>query len=188
MKNSRAGTGVAFAIIALLASMGRAQTVIDFDDLSHNTVVTSQYPIATFSAETGYENIAIAFSGPSEPMILCTRVINGGLGCDADTYIDFAAAVNDLTLQAVAVDDPGVVCRVVVYENGIQTAVVDIIGPMMPWGPIDLSGFSDVTRIEIIDINDQGGIGWDDFSFETDAIFIDGFETGGTSAWSASFP
>ena len=51
-----------------------------------------------------------------------------------------------------------------IFENGVQTDVVDVVGPIVPYGTIDLSAYTNITRIELVDIVDGGGIGWDDFT------------------------
>ena len=158
-------TSVLCVLVILVASGAGAQVVVDFDDLPSGTVVTNQYPNATFSSEPGYVNLAFSHtSSSSAPNIICTATDGGSITCTADTYIDFTPAVNGLTLMAVEVNNAGPQCQIVVFEGGVQTAVVDVVGPMVPNGLVDLSAFSNVTRIEIVDIIDGAGIGWDDIS------------------------
>ena len=151
-------------MIALVVVGAEAQVLIDFDDLPDGTVVTNQYPNATFSSDSGFVNFAYGFAGgPSAPNILCSGPDGGSVNCTAPTYIDFTPAVNGLTFQAVQVNDTGPQCQIVIFENGVQTAVVDVVGPIVPYGTIDLSAYTNITRIELVDIVDGAGIGWDDF-------------------------
>jgi hypothetical protein len=66
------------------------------------------------------------------------------------------------------VNNTGVVAKVDVYVLGALSATVNMIGQGQPYVPVpvDLTGFSHVTRIAIHDVTDLAGIGWDDFSFD----------------------
>lgn len=151
-------------LIALVVVAAEAQVVIDFDDLAAGAVVTNQYPVATFSSDPGFVNMVLDFPGPSSPNILCTGADGGNVNCTAPTYIDFTPAVNGLTFYSVGCQDTGPQAQIVIFENGVQTATVDVVCPMLPYGMIDLSAYSNVTRIELVDIVDSAGIGWDEFT------------------------
>jgi hypothetical protein len=156
------------AALAVCAEIRAQAVVIDFDDLNNGDIVTNQYPEATFSAETGYENQITAQSlGSSLPNFICTAPIGGGIDCVHETYVDFTQAVNGLSFLAVGVNDSGIVAKVDVFENNAYSATVDVIGDATPFtpDPVDLSAYSAVTRIEIHTITDTAGIGWDDFRF-----------------------
>jgi len=59
----------------------------------------------------------------------------------------------------------GVVALVDVFQNNVFSSTVNVIGHGVPLSSVDLSAFSNVTRIRIHDITDTVGIGWDDFTF-----------------------
>jgi hypothetical protein len=83
--------------------------------------------------------------------------------------------VNDLTLLAVGVNNFGVVAQVnVVFDNGLQNDTVAVKGRANLDIPIlvDLRSYSDVTRIELVNITDDAGIGWDDLGTEGRAVEI----------------
>ena len=84
---------------------------------------------------------------------------------------------------AVGDDDVGTVAMVDVFENDAFSATVKIIGDGNGFTPIevDLSAFNDVTRIEIHDVTDTAGLGYDDFTFTT-ADFIFDITYDGVSA------
>jgi len=90
----------------------------------------------------------------------------GGDGLE-ETYVDFQNPVASLSFSAVAVDAIGPVASVNVFQGGVLTTSVAIDGVGDPATPVrvDLTAFGDVTRIELVAINDAGGIAWDDFQF-----------------------
>lgn len=147
---------------------------INFDDLPAGPitgeVVSTQYPQATFSSTPG--NVNYVTTQPqltdSPPNFICTGPIGGEIGCMQDTIVSFTSPVSDLTFSAIGVNDSGQVALVDVYTDGTLAATVPIIGQgngEVPL-PVDLSAYTDVTSIDIREITDAGGIGWDDFSFE----------------------
>ena len=57
--------------------------------------------------------------------------------------------------------------QVNVFENNVFNSTVNVTGAGGPFTPlsVDLSAFTDVSRIEIVNVTDSGGIGYDDFRF-----------------------
>lgn len=162
----------AFLLVLLLVSQAEAQTIINFDNLSADIAVTNQYPEATFSSSPGNTNWTSAQNlGSSLPNFICTGPISGGIDCAQPTYIDFTDPVDSLTFLGVGINDTGTVAQVRVFVNGNLASTVNVIGQGNGDVPVtvDLSFFQHVTRIEIVNITDGGGIGWDDFSFEIGA-------------------
>jgi hypothetical protein len=149
---------------------------IDFDDCPGGSVVTVQYPQATFSSDPSYENQTLAQdNGSSLPNFVCSASSGGSPTCLEPTYVDFTDPVNDLTLLAVGVNNFGVVAQVnVVFDNGLQNDTVAVKGRANLDIPIlvDLRSYSDVTRIELVNITDDAGIGWDDLGTEGRAVEI----------------
>ncbi len=158
------------AVMACLATDALAQrVVIAFNDLSVRTTVTTQYPTATFSSPPGFINITADDHnlGTSRPNYLCTANSQGALNCTADTYVDFATPVNDLSLYAAGDNAAGRAATVRVFRDGILAANLPILvdGTMATPDLVNLTGFGNVTRIELTGIVDPGGLAWDDFSF-----------------------
>jgi hypothetical protein len=146
----------------------RDPIVLDFDALATGVVVNTQYPAATFSAPTGYENWTVALNaGTSQPNVICTGTSGGAIDCTHDTYVDFRCPVASLTLRAVGVDDSGTVASVNVFVDGVLADTVSIEGKGDPTTPVpvNLTAYPDVTRIELVNVTDTGGIAWDDFQF-----------------------
>lgn len=161
--------GAATAALGL-ASSAQALTVIDFDGFTG--LVTNQYASATFSSIAGAANYSFAFAtAHSGPNILCTGGANG-IDCLSPTIIDFTNPVNALTFWAIEPNVAGPTAQFNVFENGSYSATVNFISAGgSPYNQlVDLSAFSNVTRLEIVSIlNDptnENGIGWDTFSFE----------------------
>jgi len=161
-------TGLCLAVPAMAWA-----TVITFDDLPEGTTVTNQYAEAMFSSSAGNVNSALFVAGSaySQPYIICSGPANAEANCIEDTYIDFTLPVNNLTFWAILVDTTGVVAQFNIYENGALAASeplnkesgqpLDLL--------VDLSAYTNVTRLEIVNIVDnpaENGIGWDSFTFE----------------------
>ncbi|MBI1851106.1 MAG: hypothetical protein HYR85_12250 [Planctomycetes bacterium] len=185
--NSRTATSicsiVAFASLECVAS---AQPIsITFDDVPRQTVITNQYPPATFSSDAGYVNItANDFDlGTSRPNYLCTAV-GTDLRCANNTYVDFAVPVQNLRFFGGGDDGVGAVATVNVYSLGVAAGSVAVQGNGNFTDPffVDLTSFANVTRIEIVAITDPGGVAWDDFTFDVqswEVVPTSGSEDGG---------
>ncbi|MHC4429350.1 MAG: hypothetical protein ACYS0D_12240 [Planctomycetota bacterium] len=162
------GAVVAFAAAAVISS-AEAGVVIDFDSFADGDVIDTQFPEATFSSSPGNVNFITAQPSIAHtpPNFICTGPEGGSINCVEDTYVDFTNPVEDLTLWAIGVNDFGVVAQVNVFVNNVFDSTVDILGMGDANTPfiVDLSPFSNVTRIELVNIVDNSGIGWDTFSF-----------------------
>jgi hypothetical protein len=146
----------------------RDPITIDFDALATGVVVTSQYADATFSAAAGFDNVTVALAaGSSQPNVIETEPVGGPPDGLHDTYVDFPCPVGSLSFSAIAVDNLGPVANVNVYESGVLSATVPVVGVGTPTVPVrvDLTSYNNVTRVELVGITDAGGMGWDDFVF-----------------------
>lgn len=158
--------------LVLLLTAGPASAVsvvINFDDLDDSTVVTNQYPEAIFSSETGIVNLTTAQDlGSSQPNFICTALTQSGIDCVHETIVDFTSPVSNLTFLEIGDDDEGANALIDVFVNGLFSATVNAVGDADPFLPnlVDLSAFSNVTRIRIHGITDNNGLGWDDFTFD----------------------
>jgi hypothetical protein len=153
-----------------------APASIRFDDLAFDDVVTTQYAdLATFSIlGTGavrvadYEWAYVTAQVSSLPNWICPGDVCGGC-CNQDMAIDFTFPVRNLRFVGVGVDSSGKVAEVHVFQGDAEIGVVDVVGSgsddQAPL--VDLSVYQDVTRIEIRNITDSAGLGWDDFEFDT---------------------
>ncbi len=156
--------------VAAVSVTAQGVTIIDFDALAVGDVVTNQFPEATFSSIVGQENVVRAdfnFGPLSFPNYICTKNVGGPLNCKKPTIVDFTLPVNDLTFLAMGDDFVGVQATVDVFENAVFSATVDITvdGIFNTVDVVDLSGFTNVTRIEIGNITDGSGLAWDRFTF-----------------------
>ena len=156
-----------FGVSLLFISVHANAALIDFESLATNTVVTNQFSEVTFSGSTN--NVVYDQNRPLGNFI-CT------FGCTGDTFLDFTNPVNNLTFWVIQLDTIGKVAEFNVYENNVLTATIDLIGPGSGGEGagfvdefIDLSLYSNVTRLEIVNITsipEEGGIGLDQFSFD----------------------
>ena len=162
-----------FVVSGLVAatSAQAAHVTITFDELAGDTAVTTQYPSVTFSSDTGFENrvtVQSAYNG-SKPNFICTAQISGSFTCANTTILDFTDPVDNLTFNGLGINNTGPVAQIDVYQAGVLTATQPVVGSASGLDPEkqDLSAYPGITRIVIRDVTDGGGIGWDDFDFDT---------------------
>ncbi len=188
-----AGAAAAQAALAA-AAFAVTPVLIDFDSEPPGGVIDFQFPGVAFLTEAGVEIQAASVPfAPSPPNIICTVPVAGGATCVSEVYLLFAAPVDNLRFEVVGAKAAGVVAQVAVFEASsvVPTAIVDVVAGVGNRGPlpipVDLSMFSDVTEIAIFNVTDPAGIGYDNVYFEpVQELFLDGFESGDTAAWSAT--
>jgi uncharacterized repeat protein (TIGR01451 family) len=146
------------------------QININFDNVPGQTVVTNQYPPAVFSTNAPWwvETQDQRYYGSSSPNYLDRGPYVYPHGY-APLYVDFTSPVNNLRFFIVGADNATTIAQINIFQNRQITATRNLIGRGDPNLPtlIDIGavGFNNVTRIEIVNINDPNGIGFDDFSF-----------------------
>jgi hypothetical protein len=145
---------------------------VGFDDLETGTDVTSQYGHATFSSDPGCTCRVSDYAGlaASPPNYVFTYYTCPN-GATASVYVDFDVPVHRVAFKGVGVNNAAKVATVhVVTVEGTHS--VDMIGQGDPATPVavDLSDFEGVTRLEIVDVNDPYGMGFDDFAFEPEGF------------------
>jgi hypothetical protein len=142
---------------------------IGFDDLPTGTDVTNQYAVhATFSSDPGCacrasDDAGLAASPPNYVFTYYTCAN----GPTASVFVDFAKPVRKLSFKGIGVNDSTKVATLhIVTASGTQS--VDMIGKGDYAVPVlvDLSQYDGVTRLEIVDVSDAYGMGFDDFAFE----------------------
>lgn len=152
--------------------------VVDFDKLAHNATVTTQYPGVTFSAGQGAAIKAYQHASKSSPNAGITfgPALNGDRDAVHDVYLDFEDQVDGVKFYVGGDNTAGNVGTVRVFgaDGLLGTAAINVDGQ---WGGamhlVDLTAFTGVTRIEITNITDAGGLSYDDFTFTTAAIRAD---------------
>ncbi len=109
----------------------------------------------------------LAVDAHTPPNLLCSGPAGDTANCAEDTFVDFTNPVDSLSFWALGVSNLGTVAQVNVYVDHVFDSTVDItgLGDQFTPLPVDLSSFSNVTRIELVNIADAAGIGWDTFSF-----------------------
>jgi len=149
------------------------QFYIGFDDVPSGTVISNQFPPAVFSTTSQWYLLAhsqFAY-GSSFPNILDHGPVVYPHGY-VPLYVDFTAPVNNLKFYILAVDDnrPGI-AQINIFQNRrttpSATRSINGFGNAYVPIPIDLggAGYDNITRIEVFNITDVNGIGYDDFSF-----------------------
>lgn len=156
--------------IAGLFCVPCAAVVIDFSSLSVGTAVTNQYPDATFSSVLGEENRVqndFNFGINSSPNYICTATIGGELDCSNPVFVDFTAPVFSLSFYTLGDDAAGTPASVDVYNgaNLLGTTPINVDGNFNTVEWVDLTAYSNVTRIEISANTDINGLAYDTFSF-----------------------
>jgi hypothetical protein len=169
-KQRLAWWGLAF-LIGLPGSAGA--TTIDFNALPSGAL-TNQIPGLTFSSESGASVYVYFFSSGN---ILCTGIPT--ITCQDDVYIDFATPVSGLSILAVEPNDFGTVATFWLYNGSTLLGTQNLTGLGTSPGNfgsgnilVDLSAFSNVTRLEIRGPAGIGqldalgnGIGWDNLTY-----------------------
>src|SRR5882724_10201513 len=150
-----------------------SQIYINFDVLPSGapvqpgTAITNQYPPAVFSSDASHYPVADnQFWNNSGPNLLGRAPISGfydGTGY-APLYVNFTSPVNDLKFYMIAVDEyRRGVAQVNIFQNNRLTATKQIDGFGVAIIPLLVNigawGFNNVTRIEIVNINDYKGVG-----------------------------
>lgn len=126
-------------------------------------------PHATFSTEPGaglYYFSGGNAVGSSPPNNITAAVNPDAFPFSSDLYVDFTAPVNNLSLAVSSDNDSGKIAEIAVHHfAGMTTLDVEGNGDTSDAIPIDLSGFTNVTRIEVINVTDTFGLSYDDFRF-----------------------
>jgi hypothetical protein len=155
-----------FAVVVAMAMTVRAAqaTLINFDSLGDNVIVTNQYPEATFSssAPTGVYTMAYDFGSSVPNVIAAGMAFPDGSGT---IRIDFTAPVSGLTFRVGAADSTNLL-TVDVYVDGVFSQAVSPLfdSDFSTSDLVDLSSFNNVTRIDLSNF-DYFGLVYDDFSF-----------------------
>jgi PEP-CTERM motif len=162
-------TALLAGLLAASATPSLAATVIDFDNLGNGVQVTNQYAGVTFSSQAGSRVLTSAqnISNNSLPNFICSAKNNSSINCVDDVYVDFASAVNGLSFLVIGDNNVGDVGDVRVFGISGLLGTVNILtdGNFATSHLLDLSSFLDITRIEIANITDGGGLAYDDFTF-----------------------
>ena len=177
-------------MLILLAGFSHA-VLIDFDDVCERTNVATVYPEATFSTNAGFMPLATdALAGAVStnpnyaPHVLGVWTDRFISSFNEDVFVDFTNPVNGLTFDVVGVGgfgpgdefigEPGdIIANINVYwfEVVDPVSAVNMIGQgaFVPF-TVDLTSFTNITRIETTSVTDLAGIGYDNFNFTPSTI------------------
>jgi hypothetical protein len=159
-----------FAALSL-AQPATAET-IDFDALGDGEVVTDQFaPGATFSSIPDHEvRVYTTVETHSPQNAIGGAVLGGNLDLTREVIVDFAPPAEGVSFWASNVNDTGTIAKVEVFESGVSSGDVDVVGGGQTTAFVDLSAFGQGTRLHIHDITDSFGLGFDDFSYTPGAV------------------
>ena len=143
---------------------------LSFDELPSGTNITCQYAAwLTLSTDPGCRISTSSSAGvaASKPNYLWTYN-SCAKGDSASFFIDFAKPAQKISFALVGVNGSSKVATArIVRKDGTKTTK-DIVGKGSYSTPVvvDVSSFTDVTRVEIVDVNDSYGLGLDDLEFD----------------------
>lgn len=148
-----------------------SHVLLNFDDLSSGTSIQTQYAAhATFSSPTaGCDSQAIDnYDFGQSPPNYVTTYFSCDTGDTAPVTITFAKPVKNITLSGIGVNGSGKVATFTIKHSDGKTETADWNGagdPMTP-EPVDLTKFTDVAELDVTDITDAYGVGYDDLAFD----------------------
>lgn len=163
-------------VASSIATANASSVLIDFESFGDVGVsgpaVTNQYPDVVFSSTPGYQNLVTSQPGIGFGLnFICTGA--GSIDCAQETILTFANPVDNLSFWQVGDDSSGVVAKVDVLTYDM-IVTVDILGDSLFNSPnfVDLTAYTHVSSIRIHSITDPGGLGWDNFSFDTAVVGV----------------
>ena len=151
----------------LLFSATAAQAeLIDFEQFNDGDLIGT-VGNATFTSNNNVE--VYAFGGAFAQSGVNTIAPDAGGGSfNGDLFVDFTSAVNNLSFWSGGDDFNVIQATINVFVNGLFDSAVSLIGDGNAGTTDfhDLSAFSNVTRIEIVNVTDPAGLVYDDFMFD----------------------
>jgi len=144
--------------------------LIDFDELSGNIDVSTQYPDVTFS--TGEDTRLYAWDyasyARSEPFTAYTARSGGGAGVGSDLTFTFTEPVRALEFYTLGDQTNGSFAWVDVVMEGGATDSVQLVGDGGASSAelCDLTAWEHIVSITIRDMTDPNTVNLDDISFE----------------------
>jgi hypothetical protein len=171
-------------LAAAPAVAGIVDVVINFDDQLGGLppVVNSGdfSPYATFSTTPG--SVLLIFSGAgvtgtSSPNAMSAAATPDTGPYDSDFFVDFTNPVNNFSFLISSDNDSGSIASVRVFtavSGGTPADTVDVVGNANLTDPIsiDLTSHVDITRVEVVNIDDEFGLSYDDLNFRTEMLGI----------------
>ena len=104
--------------------------------------------------------------------MLATYNSSGTLNGSQDLYMDFTESVSGLSFSINIDNDVGVIGVAEAFSGAISLGTQNIIGDgiISTVENVDLSAFSNVTRVQVTNITDNGGFGYNNIQFTTGAV------------------
>lgn len=153
-------------LLAAAAGTSSAQLTVDFEGLSHGTVLTDQLVLMTFSSTEGNQ---VTVGGSASNQFICSGAIGEVPNCTEEIIIDFDPPVNGLTFEVIQANLPGYAAK---FDATYQGTGLHSIWFESSGAPLQhFTRFADtpaISRLRIRDISDdpaEAGIAWDTFRF-----------------------
>ena len=165
---SRLLRNVALAL-GVVASPAAAQTTINFNELPGGTFVAGQYPGVTFSPEPGHLLLVydLSFRGGSSTLNALCSFAQGR--CLGGHTIEFASAVNDVSIRAIDITGVGVSSTVSVYGANGLLGTLNLTGQVNAFTQntldFDFAQFANIRKLEFS--GNTTGMAWDDLTYTT---------------------
>lgn len=155
------------ATLGFASSSGAATQLIDFEGLANGA------PVGTIGNAS--------FSSPDGPRIWAfggsyahsgVNTIADSSSFNADLYLSFSKPVSNLSFWSGGDDDNGQQATINVYVGGAFNTAMSLLGDGDPTTTDfqDLTAFSNVTAIDIVNVTDSFGLVYDDFKFDYAAV------------------
>lgn len=161
----------AVALVGLCASTQAATITRGFDDIANGTTYADQYPEFSITTDTPTATVEVflaSFGGnhyaDTPPNAMGAMTSGGTIG---NLRIDYHDAT-PVSFAWLGNETMGSVGDVQVYSGSTLEATLHLISPASMTDSqnpkyIDLTSYSNVTRVDITNITDQGGLAFDSF-------------------------
>ncbi|MEX5728849.1 hypothetical protein Ga0609869_002202 [Rhodovulum iodosum] len=159
-------TTLAATALALAASPAFATTeLLTFEEFADGDLITT-VGNATFTTNGATEVYDFGGSYAQSGVNTIAPDASGG-SFNGDLYVDFFEAVSDLSFWSGGDDTAGTQATINVFVGGLFDTAVALSGDgdATTTEFHDLSAFVDVTRIEVVNVVDDFGLVYDDFSY-----------------------
>ncbi|MCK6546106.1 hypothetical protein L6R52_09575 [Myxococcota bacterium] len=144
---------------------------IDFEDLSHGTFVTTQYPDVVIAGEPGYAVMVYSeplFASSGSNFLCVVRAGQPSSTCEPNggLTITFSRPAERVTLTVLGANGTNV-GRYELYSGAALVHAEPLVISVSQYVPtvLDLGAWGPITRIELVEIDDAYGLSWDDLAF-----------------------
>lgn len=152
---------------ALTATVAARADLIGFETLSTGTHVTNQFPGVTFSSDAGHRVQVDSSFNFGTGLYACTATSAGVLNCDRSIFVQFSSPVTGVRFFAMGDDAAGTqaIARGFNGATLLGSVNVSVDGVFLSTHLVDLTALGAITRLEIVNVTDPGGLAFDEFQY-----------------------